>query len=714
MKSSKKECYFAGAYTRLSQDDGDKAESDSIRNQKELIRNFQKSHSEIHIVEEYSDDGYSGVNFERPGFQKMITDIHEKKIDCIIVKDLSRFGRNYIETGKYIEQIFPALDVRFIAINDNYDSAEKRQPGDQIILPFKNLVNDAYSRDLSVKIRSNLNAKRKQEQAVEKLAVSRDEVYQCAVYIRLSKEENEKSDSHKLDNQEQVILNYVRKNPDLKIVKIYCDNGYSGTNFSRAAFGEMMQDIKSGIIRCVIVKDLSRLGRNHIETEQYIRTVFPFFNVRFIAVNDHFDSLHPEGDLMASLKNIINDAYAKDISRKIFTVKQNQRLKGEFVGNIPPYGYEKSVEDGHKLVINEETAPVIRKIFQLKEQKKTNTEIAKILEEEREIAPMTYWYRKGKVHHEKYAHRTWEATTIKTILANQMYTGDMVQGKKQKCIAEGRNTQKKQKEEDYVIVPNTHEALIDRSLFDKVQKICRKELEANREKRKKYTNVSSTEDLLKNKIFSAEGLKMYRGRNVYKNERVTYNYVTSKSRKNDGTCYKFVYISEEKVFQALKKAIYFYIELLFSIEDGHMDRKRKEKAEIEQKQLKKEIANSQKNVEWYTRRLADTYKEKTEGKIQMEDYIKKQTEYRACKEAAQEKIKELSDKYEIYKMQLLGNPDYFAVYENFLKTEELNKMLIDVLVKKITVAENAKIEITFQFEDEMRMLYERLKESCSA
>ena len=90
------------------------------------------------------------------------------------------------------------------------------------------------------------------------------------------------------------------------------------------------------------MKDLSRLGRNHIETEQYIRTVFPFFNVRFIAVNDHFDSLHPEGDLMASLKNIINDAYAKDISRKIFTVKQNQRLKGEFVGNIPPYGYEKS------------------------------------------------------------------------------------------------------------------------------------------------------------------------------------------------------------------------------------------------------------------------------------------------------------------------------------------------------------------------------------
>lgn len=772
MKSSKKECYFAGAYTRLSQDDGDKAESDSIRNQKELIRNFQKSHSEIHIVEEYSDDGYSGVNFERPGFQKMITDIHEKKIDCIIVKDLSRFGRNYIETGKYIEQIFPALGVRFIAINDNYDSAEKRQPGDQIILPFKNLVNDAYSRDLSVKIRSNLNAKRqigdyvgafapygykKAEDNKNQLTIDWPAAKVVRRIFQLRIEGKSNAVIADILNQEGIPCpyDYKRHSPDSKNFA----SGFHGNGEASWSFNAINRILTNEIYLGTMVQGKSTRPNYKIkktvviDQEKWIRVKNTHeaiisqrdFDIvqKLAGIDTRISTEEGEVYLFSGLvlcekcgDTLIRRTVVRNHTRYTYygcydrkrtikckgvvireddlTVKQNQRLKGEFVGNIPPYGYEKSVEDGHKLVINEETAPVIRKIFQLKEQKKTNTEIAKILEEEREIAPMTYWYRKGKVHHEKYAHRTWEATTIKTILANQMYTGDMVQGKKQKCIAEGRNTQKKQKEEDYVIVPNTHEALIDRSLFDKVQKICRKELEANREKRKKYTNVSSTEDLLKNKIFSAEGLKMYRGRNVYKNERVTYNYVTSKSRKNDGSCYKFVYISEEKVFQALKKAIYFYIELLFSIEDGHMDRKRKEKAEIEQKQLQKEIANSQKNVEWYTQRLADTYKEKTEGKIQMEDYIKKQTEYRACKEAAQEKIKELSDKYEIYKMQLLGNPDYFAVYENFLKTEELNKMLIDVLVKKITVAENAKIEITFQFEDEMRMLYERLKESCSA
>lgn len=161
MKSSENKCYYAASYSRLSREDGDKTESDSINNQKELIRNFQKSHLEINIVEEYSDDGFSGIDFERPSFKRMIEDVKAKRINCIIVKDLSRFGRNYIETGKYIEQIFPFLEVRFIAINDNYDSAAGQSQSDQIVLPFKNLINDIYCRDISIKVRSNLNAKRK-------------------------------------------------------------------------------------------------------------------------------------------------------------------------------------------------------------------------------------------------------------------------------------------------------------------------------------------------------------------------------------------------------------------------------------------------------------------------------------------------------------------------------------------------------------------------
>ena len=157
--------YHAAVYLRLSREDGDvtdggKTVSNSIANQKELVMDYLKSHHEIEVVSTYTDDGYSGVNFERPQFQKMLSDIREGRIDCVIVKDLSRFGRNYIESGRYIEKIFPMLGIRFIAITDGYDSINEDM-GSEMIIPFKNLINDAYCRDISIKIRSHMDIKRR-------------------------------------------------------------------------------------------------------------------------------------------------------------------------------------------------------------------------------------------------------------------------------------------------------------------------------------------------------------------------------------------------------------------------------------------------------------------------------------------------------------------------------------------------------------------------
>lgn len=154
----------AAAYLRLSIEDGDKAESNSIGNQRELIRDFAAERPGLHLVEEYADDGYTGTNFERPGFKRMMEDIKSGKINCIIVKDLSRLGRNYIEMGKYLEQIFPMMRIRFIAINDNYDNANtESSDSDSIVVPFKNLLNDSYCRDISIKVRSQLDMKRRKE-----------------------------------------------------------------------------------------------------------------------------------------------------------------------------------------------------------------------------------------------------------------------------------------------------------------------------------------------------------------------------------------------------------------------------------------------------------------------------------------------------------------------------------------------------------------------
>lgn len=171
MEAKKQAEYDADLYLRLSHEDGDKAESDSIANQRELLMDYLSSHPEIRLHEVRTDDGYSGVNYDRPGFIQMMEAVKAGEINCIIVKDFSRLGRNFIETGKYIEKIFPFMGVRFISVNDDYDSARPRTSSDNLIVPVKNLMNDAYCRDISIKIRSHLDIKRKKGQCIAPFAV---------------------------------------------------------------------------------------------------------------------------------------------------------------------------------------------------------------------------------------------------------------------------------------------------------------------------------------------------------------------------------------------------------------------------------------------------------------------------------------------------------------------------------------------------------------
>ena len=164
------EKYNCATYLRLSRSDGDQQESNSIKNQRALLNDYMGKHPELHKFDEYVDDGYSGTNFERPDFKRMMQDIEKRNVNCIIVKDLSRFGRNYIETGRYLERIFPFMGVRFIAINDHYDSAEENDDKGRILIPFNNLINDTYCRDISLRVRSHLDVKRKEGQFIGSFA----------------------------------------------------------------------------------------------------------------------------------------------------------------------------------------------------------------------------------------------------------------------------------------------------------------------------------------------------------------------------------------------------------------------------------------------------------------------------------------------------------------------------------------------------------------
>ena len=181
--------------------------------------------------------------------------------------------------------------------------------------------------------------------------------FQTAAYIRLS-----------IEDSRNLILAYIERQSDLRLVEVYCDNGHTGTNFKRPNFERMMEDVRRGKIDCIVVKDLSRFGRNYHETSNYLLRIFPFLGVRFVAVNDHFDTetaVETEYGLVMPLKNIINDTYSRDISRKISSAIETKERRGEFIGVYAPYGYSKSDDDRHKLVPNPETAPIIREIFAL-------------------------------------------------------------------------------------------------------------------------------------------------------------------------------------------------------------------------------------------------------------------------------------------------------------------------------------------------------------
>lgn len=314
-------------------------------------------------------------------------------------------------------------------------------------------------------------------------------IYYAAIYLRLSQRELETNESNKIENQKELLLNFISEKEDIILKEIYCDNGATGTNFKRMAWNKLMTDIESGYINCIIVKDLSRLGRNYLETQNYLDNIFPQFNIRFISVNDNYDTCNIQrdcfnsNDIIIPLKNILNAQSAKDISEKIFSAKEILRKKGKFTGNVAPYGYKKDENDKYHLVINDETAHIIRRIFKLKLERKTNTEICKILNSENIPPPYKYLYDKGKVTSKRYADNIWKNSTIKVITGNQMYIGDMVQGKKIKYLAAGITKVKKLNKIEYIIIHNTHEQIIEKDIFFKVQEICKKELELNRKKR---------------------------------------------------------------------------------------------------------------------------------------------------------------------------------------------------------------------------------------
>ncbi|MBR1444319.1 MAG: recombinase family protein [Firmicutes bacterium] len=298
----------------------------------------------------------------------------------------------------------------------------------------------------------------------------KEKVFGCGIYARLSVENSGREESDTIENQIEIIRRYIAGRKYLKEVKLYVDNGRSGTNFDRDAFEEMMRDAEKKKIECIIVKDLSRLGRNFIQTGEYIERIFPKMSVRFIAVCDGYDSFeNDEAGLEIAFKNLINDHYARDISVKITSALEIKQKNGEYIGGNPPYGYLISKEDRHRLVIDKECENIVQKIFRFRADGMSYSQIAKRLNDDGVLSPSAYRYSRGMIKSERAKNIKWCERTIGVIISNPVYVGDMVQRKsRRENYARGKRIVTKESER--FTVRGTHKGIIERELFEEVNK----------------------------------------------------------------------------------------------------------------------------------------------------------------------------------------------------------------------------------------------------
>lgn len=520
-------------------------------------------------------------------------------------------------------------------------------------------------------------------------------VYKTAVYARLSTED---LDEDTLDNQIYLLKSFVGEKTDMVLVDIYADNGFSGTNFERPEFTRLMNDVKTGKVNCIVVKDLSRLGRNYIETGNLIENVFPFLNVRFIAVTDNFDTNEGGGveNMVASFKNLVNDVYAKDISRKIITAFRTKQKNGEYIGLVAPYGYLKSAENKNKFVIDEKTAPAVKKIFELYAGGYGLDRIARIMNESDYDCPRKYRYSIGITKSDRYKNSKWGRTTINTILTNRAYIGDMVQGKVKQELCNNIVMHYTNKD-DWIVVEGTHEAIIERNLFFEVQDILEKKKteQAVRRKNSKSREYKE-ENLLKGRIkCGCCGKSMNLAQNVRGNSISRSYYCSGYKELREAVCTNKNRINkssvESKVLESIKKCIF------NNIDESSLSL---EIADKNTQDIKKRMVQIERAIRQTNSKIADLYKDVSDSLIDENDYLLMKTKFLNDKKQLEREEKLLSDnmKKTSDSAGKLRAADYLKKCK---KAKKLDRKMVESFIELVTINDDKSIEITFSCCDEI-------------
>ena len=537
-----------------------------------------------------------------------------------------------------------------------------------------------------------------------------EKMYRVGIYVRLSVENGGLGeDSESLNNQEQLLVDYVSGVPDLKLVKIYRDNGETGTEFNRPGFDMMMNDLRKGFINCIVVKDLSRFGRNYIETGEYIEKIFPFMGTRFISVLEHFDNTDPNAsnkDLYVSLKNLMNEAYAKDKSMRICSAFEVKKRAGEINVKNAPFGYKLSGNKKRPYLIDEPAASIVREIFELRLKGDSIRSIMQLMDE-KYPTPRQYLYEKGVLHQCR-ENSHWDITAIIRILNNRTYLGHMLSGKTVSRLYQGK---KKAyiSENQWEVVENVNEPIISREVFDAVQKL----MQAEGDRRRSFLGKSKNpENIFKGLIFCREcGRFMYRGRTKITATNIAWYFGCSGYRNHkDRACSHMRTIREEK----LKDAVLTFIKNQVKLADELMVRIKRFNDGVQSSNQSNDshlqAQDFQKQLDKLDLLLRSSFESYISGVISEEDYLfnksKYETEIKSCKES----LDSMSVSEKAIDVEGVRRNPYIVSLKKFSRARALTREMCIALIDRIEIDEENAITIYPKYRDEFSALYEMIEE----
>ena len=527
-------------------------------------------------------------------------------------------------------------------------------------------------------------------------------IYNADLYLRLSKEDGDKEESDSIINQKGLILDYLKSMEDIKIHEIRVDDGYSGVNFNRPAFQQMLEDIKAGKVDCVITKDLSRFGRNHIEVGKYLEKIFPYLGVRFIAINDNYDSARSDtqtDNIIIPFKNLINDAYCRDISIKIRSNLEVKRKKGDFVGAFAPYGYRKSEADKNRLEIDEEAAENVRRIFRMYLQGSSAYKIAEVLNGEDVLTPMDYKKEQGSAFYtgfKKNLKGKWSHVHVLRILGNPVYMGTLVQGKDTTPNYKVKKKVKKE-EEKWCRVENAHEAIIPDSDFQNVQELLRMDTRTGTAQEKVYdlSGVVRCGDCGGNMVRKTvpSGHKKF----IY--------YVCGNHKADKAVCSSHSINAEnleESVLLLLNKQIETVTDMDHIL--GQMEEMQRQSGELAKKN--RQIVKKKEEVQKYCGLRLDLYEDYKDGLITKEEYRELKETYGERIRTAEQGLEKLEEGIELLAAGLSHTCGWINEFKRFGYLDSLSREVIVSLIDRICVHEKKKgeryprIEVYFKYAEE--------------